>query len=72
LFEGDALEGSAAAKLLELLSDDWPDEGEGNRNGVVVLLFSDIDAAITITFEIVGFKSLYNEGDVHDKSRPLL
>lgn len=64
---------SPAARVPELLSDDWPEEGKGNRIGVVLLLpFSDIDAAIGITFDAVGFKSLYNEGDIHDKSRPIL
>ena len=62
----------ASAGVLELLPDDWLEEGEGKRNGVLLLLpLSDIDAEIIITFE-VGFRLLSNEGDVHDKSPTML
>jgi hypothetical protein len=72
--DGDVFDASPTAVGLELLSDDRLEEGKGKRNGVVLLLpLSDIDvAAIVMTFEVVGFRSLYNEGDAHDKSRPLL
>jgi hypothetical protein len=74
LLDGDVFDASPGAGGLELLSDDWLEEGKGKRNGVVLLLpLSVIDAAaIVITFEVVGFRSLYNEGDFHDKSRTIL
>jgi len=62
----------ASAGVLELLSDDWL-EGDGKRNGVVLLLpLSGIEAEIIITLEVVGFRLLSNEGDVHDKSPTML
>jgi hypothetical protein len=55
-------------ELLLLLLDDWLEEGEGKRNGVLLILpSSEIDAAIVITFEVVGFMLLSYQGDVHDK-----
>jgi hypothetical protein len=48
-------------------------EGEGKRKGVLLLLLlSGIDAEIIITFEVVGFRLLSNEGDAHDKSLTML
>ena len=62
----------ASAGVLELLSDDWL-EGDGKRNGVVLLLpLSGIEAEIIITLEVVGFRLLSNEGDAHDKSLTIL
>ena len=59
--------------LLLLLLDDWPEEGEGKRNGVLLMLpLLDIDAAIAITFDVVGFRLLSYQGDVHDRSRTIL
>ena len=56
----------------ELLPEDCPEEGEGSRKGVVLLLpLSGIDAEIIIKFE-VGFRLLYNEGDANDKSPTML
>ena len=63
------------ARVLELLLllDGWLEEGEGKRNGVLLLLpLSDIDAAIVTTFEVVGFRLLSYQGDVHDRSRTIL
>ena len=56
----------------ELLPEDCPEEGEGKRKGVVLLFpLSGIGAEI-ITLEVVGFRLLSNEGDVHDKSLTML
>jgi len=70
--DGDVFDASPTVGVLELLSDDWL-EGEGKRNGVLLLLpLSDIEAAIVITFEVVGFRLLSNEGDAHNKSLTIL
>ena len=56
----------------ESLPEDCPEGGEGKRKGVVLLFpLSGIEAEI-ITLEVVGFRLLSNEGDVHDKSPTLL
>jgi hypothetical protein len=75
LLDGDVFDAGPTAGVLELLLllDDWLEEGEGKRNGVLLLLpLSDIDAAIVITFEVVGFRLLSYQGDVHDKPRTIL
>ena len=73
LLDGDVFDAGPTAGVLELLLDDWLEEGEGKRNGVLLLLpISDIDAAIVITFELVGFRLLSYQSDVHDKSRTIL
>ena len=73
LLDGDVFEVGPTAGGLELLSNDWLEEGEGKTKGVLLLLaLSDIDAAIVITFEVVGFKLLSYQGDVHDRSRTIL
>ena len=65
--------GPIAGVLESLLLDDWLDEGEGKRNGVLLLLpLSDIDAAIGITLDVVGLMLLSYQGDVHDRSRTIL
>jgi hypothetical protein len=72
LLDANGVDASPTAGVLELLSDDWL-EGDGKRNGVVLLLpLSDIDAAIIITFEVVGFRLLSDEGDALDKSLTML
>ena len=50
--------GPIAGVLESLLLDDWLDEGEGKRNGVLLILLplSNIDTAIVIVFELVGFR----------------
>ncbi len=75
LLDGDVFEVGPTAGVLELLLllDDWLEEGEGKTKGVLLLLaLSDTDAAIVITFEVVGFKLLSYQGDVHDRSRTIL
>ena len=74
LLGGDVFDAGPTAGGLELLLlDDWPEEGEGKRNGVLLMLpLSDIDAAIAITFDVVGFRLLSYQGDVHDRSRTIL
>jgi len=74
LLDGDVFDAGPTVGLLELLllPDGWLEEGEGKRNGVLLLLpLSDIDAAIVTTLEVVGFRLLSNEGD-HDKSLTML
>jgi hypothetical protein len=72
LFVDDELDASPVEEGLTLLSDNWLD-GKGKVNGIVLLLpLLDINFTIAITFEVVGFRSLFNEGDVHDKSRTIL
>ena len=72
LLDGDVFEVGPTAGGLELLSNDWLEEGEGKTKGVLLLALSDTDAAIVITFEVVGFKLLSYQGDVHDRSRTIL
>lgn len=73
LLDGDVFEVGPTAGGLELLSNDWLEEGEGKTKGVLLLLaLSDTDAAIVITFEVVGFKLLSYQGDLHDRSRTIL
>ena len=73
LLDGDVFEVGPTAGGLELLSNDWLEEGEGKTKGILLLLaLSDTDAAIVITFEVVGFKLLSYQGDVHDRSRTIL
>lgn len=72
LLDGDVFEVGPTAGGLELLSNDWLEEGEGKTKGVLLLALSDTDAAIVITFEVVGFKLLLYQGDVHDRSRTIL
>jgi hypothetical protein len=73
LLDGDVFDVGPAAGVLELLLDDWLEEGDSKRNGVLLLLaLSDIDAAIVITFEVVGFRLLSYQGDIHDKPRTIL
>ena len=73
MLDGDVFEVGPTAGGLELLSNDWLEEGEGKTKGILLLLaLSDTDAAIVITFEVVGFKLLSYQGDVHDRSRTIL
>ena len=74
MLDGDVFEVGPTAGGLELLLllDDWLEEGEGKTKGVLLLALSDTDAAIVITFEVVGFKLLSYQGDVHDRSRTIL
>ena len=72
MLDGDVFEVGPTAGGLELLSNDWLEEGEGKTKGVLLLALSDTDAAIVITFEVVGFKLLSYQGDVHDRSRTIL
>ena len=71
MFDGDVLDTCPVGGGLELLSDDWLEEGKGKRNGEALLLLplSDIDAIMVITFEVVSLRLLSNEADVHDRSR---
>jgi hypothetical protein len=65
--DGDVFDAGPTAGMLELLSDDWLEEGEGKRNGVLLLLpLSDIDAAIAITFDVV----VISLGSFWDKLNP--
>lgn len=69
----DAVPTAGVLELLLLLLDDWLEEGEGKRNGVLLILpLSDIDAAIAITFGVVGFRLGSYHGEVHDKPRTIL
>ena len=75
MLDGDVFDVGPTAGGFELLSllDDWLEESEGKRNGVLLLLpLSDIDAAIGITLDVVGLMLLSYQGDVHDRSRTIL
>jgi hypothetical protein len=75
LLDGDVFDVGPTAGGLELLLllDDWLEEGEGKRKGVLSILpLSDIDAAIVIIFEVVGLMLLSYQCDVHDKPRTIL
>jgi hypothetical protein len=70
LLEGNVVDASpAGAGGCKLL----PEETEGKRNGVALLLpLSDVDAANVITFEVVDFSLLSKENEGHGKSRTIL
>ena len=49
--------GPVADRGFELLSA-WLEEGEGNSNGVLLLLISDIDAVTLITFGVLSLMAV--------------
>lgn len=71
MLDGVVADAIPAAGGLELLSEDLL-ECKGKRKGLLLLPLLDVDGAIVITFEVVGFRLLSKEDEGHDKSRTIL